>query len=73
MVEFEETTSTLKIIIPVSSMDEVEKYHKGLLGILRKIEIDNCDPALKENLKSVYELLSHITTERDKGVADSND
>jgi hypothetical protein len=68
MVKFEETTSTLKIIIPVSSMDEVEKYHKGLLGILRKIEVDNCDPTFRENLKSVYELLSHITTDKDRGL-----
>lgn len=66
MMEFDETTSTLKIIIPVSSMDEVEKYHKGLLGVLRKIEIDNCDPTLRENLKSVYELLSHLTIDEDQ-------
>lgn len=55
----------LQIVIPITNMDELTKYQCGLLGILRKVEVGNCDPGLKENLKSVYELLSHLVPDKD--------
>lgn len=65
MVQFEGKNSQLKIIIPISSMDELTRYQKGIMGLLNKIEVGNCDPVLKENLKSVYELLSHLLPDKD--------
>ena len=65
MIEFEEKTSQLKIIIPISGEDELARYRRGIMGVLRKIEVNNCDEALKENLKSVFELLSHLVPDND--------
>lgn len=56
--------SGFRIIIPIADMDELSKYQRGLLGVLRKVEVGNCDPRLKENLKSVYELLSHLVPDK---------
>lgn len=50
----------LKIEIPITSLDEWTKYHNALLSILRKISIDKCDPQFKDDLKVIYELLSHF-------------
>jgi hypothetical protein len=60
MIEYDSNQNPLKIIIPVSGIDEVYRYQKGVLTILSKIEIDNCKPSFKEDLKAVYELLSHL-------------
>jgi len=63
MIE-EEKKLGLRIVILVSGMEELAKYQKGLMGVLRKIEVDNCDPVLKENLTYVYELLSHLIPDK---------
>jgi hypothetical protein len=60
MIEYDSSHNPKKIIIPVSGVEEVQKYQKGILGILGKIEIDHCKPGFKEDLKAVYELLSHL-------------
>lgn len=64
MIDFTEHASRVKIIIEVASMDEIVRYQRGILGILAKIEVDNCDPVLIENIKSVYDLLSHLNTDK---------
>jgi hypothetical protein len=56
--------SGFQIVIPIANMGELSKYQRGLLGVLRKVEVGNCDPRLKENLKSVYELLSHLVPDK---------
>jgi len=53
----------LKVEFEISTIEELHSYEKGIRGILRKIEIANCDEELKENLKAVYELLSHLQPE----------
>jgi hypothetical protein len=60
MIEYDSSHNPIKVIIPVSGVEEVQRYQKGLLGILGKIEIDQCKPGFKEDLKAVYELLSHL-------------
>lgn len=60
MVVINSGKNQLKVDIPISGIDELHKYQNGLLSILRKIKIDNCDPEFKEHLKTVYELLSHL-------------
>jgi len=63
MIE-ERENSGFRIVIPIENMDELAKYQRGLLGVLRKVEVGNCDPRLKENLKSVYELLTHLVPDK---------
>lgn len=63
MIE-EGKNSGFRIVIPISDMEELANYQKGLMGVLRKVEVGNCDPALKENLKCVYELLSHLVPDK---------
>lgn len=53
-----------RIVIPVLDLEELAKYQKGLMGVLNKVEVGNCDPELKENLKYVYELLSHLVPDK---------
>jgi hypothetical protein len=60
----EEANSGFKIVIPISDLEELANYQNGMLGILRKIEIDNRDPELTENLKYVYKLLMHLTSDQ---------
>lgn len=63
MIE-EDKNSRFRIVIPISDMEELANYQKGLMGVLRKVEVGNCDPVLKENLKYVYELLSHLVPDK---------
>lgn len=63
MVE-EQKNLGFRIVIPISGMEELAKYQKGLMGVLNKVEVGNCDPTLKENLKYVYELLSHLVPDK---------
>lgn len=60
MSRFESSNKQLVLSIRISDRTEIVKYQEGLMGLLRKIEIGNCDPELKENIKAVYELLSHF-------------
>lgn len=65
MIEYDSSKNPKKIVIPVSGAEDVQKYQKGILGILSKIEIDQCKPGFKEDLKAVYELLSHLAPSKE--------
>ena len=65
MIEYNQKENQLKITIPLSGIQELCDYQKGILGILRQIEIDKCGPKLTENLKSVYKLLDHLVLDQD--------
>lgn len=60
MVKLDGKNSEMKIVIPISDVQELSKYQRGIMGVLRKIEVGDCDPKMKEHLESVYELLSHL-------------
>jgi len=47
-----------KVWIPISSMDDIERYQKSLISVLDKVEIDDCNPEFREDLATVYRLLS---------------
>jgi hypothetical protein len=55
----------LKIFISITSIEKLNRYQCGLLGVLSRIEIGNCDPELKENIKAVYELLTQLRLSED--------
>jgi hypothetical protein len=65
MVKIEKRSSQLKISIPISGMEELHTYQKGLLGILVKIETCEYDPDLMENLRAVHTLLAHLLLDKD--------
>ena len=50
----------LTIRIPISGMQELHAYQKGILGVLSEIDIDNASLGLEDHLKRVYQLLSHL-------------
>lgn len=60
MEQAKKSENTLVIIIPNSDIRDLDKFRKGILSVLSKVKIDNCDPEFKDNLKAVYELLSHL-------------
>jgi len=39
-------------------LDQLIQYQKALLGILSEINVNNCDDSLKEDIKSIYQLLN---------------
>lgn len=51
--------------IPVSSIDDIARYQKSLINVLDKVEIDDCNPAFREDLAMVYRLLSLLTSAGD--------
>jgi hypothetical protein len=60
MIEYDTTNTPCKIVIPVSSPKEILRYQQGVLGILSKIGPRTIDLALKEDIKTVYNLLDHL-------------
>jgi hypothetical protein len=50
--------------IPIQSMDEMLQYRQAIMALLHKVEVGDCDPVLKENLKTVYKLLSHLNPDK---------
>lgn len=60
-MKHEETRENgLVIVIPSADLQDLRRFRKGLLSLLSKVKIENCDAELKENLKAVFELLSHL-------------
>ena len=60
MIAYNEKENQLKIIIPLSGIQELYDYKNAILRLLKRIEIDDCNPELINNLKSVYRLLLHL-------------
>ncbi|MEM6831650.1 MAG: hypothetical protein AAGA66_13025 [Bacteroidota bacterium] len=60
MISYNQNENELQVTIPVEGIQELYAYQKGLLGVLGEIQIAGCDEKLRENLKSVYQLLSHL-------------
>lgn len=63
MIEHDKKNRPRKIVIPVSSQDDILRYQLGILGILGKIEVGKCTPRLKEDVKAAYDLLKHMQVE----------
>jgi hypothetical protein len=63
MVVYDHLKKQLRVEIGISNIEELHSYQKGIRGVLRQIEIASCDEELRENLKAVYQLLSHLQPE----------
>jgi len=63
MTEAEKNPNRLILKISLSGHEELHDYQKGIRGLLRCIDVTNCDPDLRENIKAVYQLLSHLQPE----------
>ncbi|MBT1700281.1 hypothetical protein KK083_25565 [Fulvivirgaceae bacterium PWU4] len=60
MIKYNKANNPSKIVIPVSSPEEVLRYQQGIAGVLATIELRSITPALKEDIKVVYNLLDHM-------------
>jgi hypothetical protein len=60
MIEIEINRTQLLIEIPIKNIDELTRYQEGIMGLLRRIEVGDCDPELKENIKIIYGLLMQL-------------
>jgi hypothetical protein len=60
MIELSADQNHIRICIPVSDVKDINRYHKSLINVLDRVEIDDCNPEFRENLIAVYELLSHL-------------
>ena len=47
----------LKITISVADFEELQKFQRGIINLLSRVEIDDCNPDAKEEIKSLYKLL----------------
>lgn len=63
--------SCLKIIIPISDSEELFRYQRGLINLLSKVEIGDCNPEVRDDVKSVYRLLSHLVDNKNSILNDS--
>ncbi|MBL0745521.1 TonB-dependent receptor [Chryseolinea lacunae] len=61
MIKVSTRTKQMQICIPIASRDEATRYRKSILHLLSKIEVDNCDDAMRESVINAYKLLFHFT------------
>lgn len=62
MAKLKDQKDSFCITIPISGVDEIRRYQQGIMSILGKIHLDDCDPESIEHLKVVYALLNHLST-----------
>ena len=65
MVTANSQKNQLIITIANAGIPDLLNYRDGILGLLGNIEINNCNPELKEHLKTVYKLLLHLQPDED--------
>lgn len=65
MIVYDSNNGELKLEIPLAGIDDVMLYQNALLRILGRINIESNDSELKEDLKTIYKLLSY--TEMNQG------
>jgi len=65
MVQYNSTLAQFEIVIPLQKVDDLLRYQRGILKVLGKIEIGDCNSDLKENLMAVYEILDHLGADTD--------
>ena len=64
MIKYDEEANQAWITIPIAGIHELSDYQNGVLGILKKIETDKDDEALKEDLKNFHRLLNHLLVDK---------
>lgn len=56
--------NSLVITIPVSGLEELGQYQRAIINQLSKIEIGDCNPQVKEDVKALFKLLSHLLIDK---------
>lgn len=64
MILYYADKNEMKLEIPLRGIDDVMLYQNALLRILGRINIESNDGQLKEDLKTIYMLLSYTKTEK---------
>lgn len=53
-----------EIIVRIGNSKDLQSYQKGIFNLLSRVEISSNDESFKDDLKSVYQLLNLLLTER---------
>lgn len=64
MVEYFPSKNEARITIRVNGLKDLHRYRESLLRILDRIEIGNCTNELRNDLASIYELLTELSPEK---------
>ena len=64
MVIYDSGNNELKLEIPLKSIEDIINYQNALLRILGRITVESNDRQLKEDLKTIYLLLSHTNCDK---------
>jgi len=59
MTESAENTR-LMVVIPISGSKELRQYQQAVINLLSRIEVNDCNSELREDIKSLYKLLAHL-------------
>lgn len=60
------------IAIPFSDPEELRQYQRGIINLLSKVEIDDCNAGVRDDIKSLYKLLSFLMNDPDSSPKDLN-
>lgn len=50
----------LQITIPISDVGELNQYRESIIKLLSLVEISDCNAETRQEVKSLYKLLSHF-------------
>lgn len=64
-------TNQLIVTIPGKDIKDLYTYRSSILGLLARVEIENCSPEIKVELKAIYELLLHLHTKEEMEVQET--
>lgn len=63
MVTYDEEEDQVWVTIQLAGIHELSDYQNGVLGMLKKIEIEDFDKSSGEELKYYHQLLNHLLEE----------
>ncbi len=65
MTSYNSQENHLIVTLPGRNLRDLAEYRKGILSLLARVEIGNCSPEIKSDLKLIYNLLSHLQTKEE--------
>ena len=57
MLEFNHEENQFRLIIAISRLDEITEFKRGILGILREVDIEDCSQTMRDDVLRVYRFL----------------
>lgn len=56
MLEFNHEENQFRLIIAIG-LDDITEFKRGILGILREVDMEGCSPTLPDDVLRVYRFL----------------